>query len=797
MRLFMKNSILYLQKISLLSILFCSSFIAPTFAERREKQQSQLSAQEAEQLNQLYATWKSELDLLLSGLQTAAQLITTHKMRTLEPDHAMYWISGMVRLIGKTATLPYAPLTTHKLVKLFTFNKVLINALSNAFDNDLNIIPDIRQLEEAFTELEKALHAATRTSVPLSAAAHYAAETHSAAEKLAYRMSKSGLTWYNRMYRNLITFDKNYHISSLIQTAAVTSLLASAALMVLPKGPNGEPFFNADSFLGSIEKSLYKNIIERARNYTDFQKPEYHQLALLTMIANGIGNLHHIGFFSKIGQMWSNLDAHMKGSTPEINRHMIQYMEDLTLDDPMFDCVRHLFRPFNDILRFLEDPDLYTRSGMRVPKCVLLVGAPGSGKSHAAKALAGSINQLLAQQGLYHKKAGFIEVEAVDIGRMEEIIAQAKANAPCVIIIDEFHLFGGGAQINSNAFGLSKLLMELDKIENTNDPMQQIFVVAATNRPNLLATPLLRHGRFGADARIEFPTPDFDQRRSVFKALCKRSAVDTANIDFEYLAHLTQGVSFSSIAKVFEHAGFLAKQQAQGITFNHLYQSINDVLRNLNKRVALSDNEKEVIAIHLAGIALVHLLLDTPAILDSVTLYRKALKINEQLDFLAKMDNQDEDQLYTTMHHGSFYTFNKHEHIMQELSDPYISCKTILAGIIAQRVMIGKKSSYGKDDRQLAYETAGTLLLDGLKLDKLSEQEQNRIKDDALVIVRRCEAELTTFFENHRTELRIIADALKEKNFLTAQEIKTLLATHESHNDGKEQSTMHEIQLPA
>lgn len=761
-------------KVSLLVVILNSLYVASLDAEPQVPPTRQLTHEDAEQLNQLYATWKSELDLLLSGLQTAAQLINSNKIKTLEPEHAMYWISGMVHLIGKTSALPYAPLTTHKLIKLFTFNKLLMNALSNAFDQDLNILPDMEQLEHAFTDLEKALQAITKTSVSLAATTNYAAETQIVAEALAQRISKSGLTWYNRAYRKLVMFDKNYHVSSLITAAASTALLTSAVLSLLPKGPNGEPYFNKNSIAGAVETNINEHT-SWMRNYTNLTKPEYQQLALLTGMLNGIGVLHQMGLFSKLGQIWADFDAYMKGTVPEINRHMIQYMEELTLDDPMFDGQRHLFRPFNDILRFMEDPELYTRSGMNVSKCVMLVGKPGNGKSHAAKALAGSINQLLAKQGLYNKKVGFIEVEAVDIGRIDEIIAQAKANAPCVIVMDEFHLLGGGVQISSNGFGVSKLLQEIDKIENNNDPMQQVFLVVATNRADLVAAPFLRHKRFGPDALIEFSPPDFEQICSVLNALCKHSAVDTTHIDFEYLAHLLQGSSYSAIAKVFEHAGFIAKQKAQGITFDHFYQSINDVLRNLNTHISLSGDEKEVIATHLAGIALAHLFLDTPTVLDSITLYRKVLKINEQLDFLAKMDNKDEDHLYSGLQYGSFYTYKKEEHLEQEYADPYINCKTILSGVVAQRVMTGKKSSYGKDDRQLAYKAAGALLLDGMKLDELSKQKQNQIRNQALEIVEQCEADLKTFFEAHRTELRIIADALKEKNFLTAKEIKQLL----------------------
>ena len=134
----------------------------------------------------------------------------------------------------------------------------------------------------------------------------------------------------------------------------------------------------------------------------------------------------------------------------------------------------------------LENPDvadLYARTGMPSPKFAFLVGASDNyAKMLSAKALAGSITKLLIKQGIHDAKTGFIEVKVTDIDNIEEIFKQAKAHAPCVIFIDDFHLLG-----------TNKLLVEIDKIEQNNDPMQRIFIVAATDHPDLLIKKFFRH----------------------------------------------------------------------------------------------------------------------------------------------------------------------------------------------------------------------------------------------------------------------------------------------------------------
>lgn len=737
----------------------------PNFTEPQQTSPS-YSAAEAEHLNRLYATWKAELNSLLSNIQHLALLNSTQKITPNDPEQANIWLAHMSMVINKTAQLPYAPLTPHKLVRFFTFNKTLIRALTLAYNSNLNVRPAADQLDEALEELSVALQTPTRSNLTIASVDHYARDTQQAAASLAYKISHGGLTWYNNVWRGAHSINKTLHLTEIAATTATIAALTSLVLMVIPKDKlTGIPYFSPWKEKVDTETAGLKPLV-------DPSTPEGRSLAFAERCVHTALLLYGTGVFTKMGQTWSDIDAYLKGTTNDSYQQLIQYVNDFTLDDPMFDSVRNLFGPFEKVLQFLKDPDYYLNRDTKPSKCILLTGTSGSGKTHSARALAGSINKLLAELGRYDK-AGFIEVDPWEAGQIEEIIKRAKANAPCVVFIDELHIFAGGAQINNNAMWLSKLLTELDKIDTSNDPAQQIIIVAATNRPELLEPALLRDGRFGA--RIEFPVPDFEQRKSVFNALCKKSALDTTNIDLDHLARLTQGASFSTISKIFESANMFAKQQAQGVNQSHLYQALNEVLRGLNDHVNLSDFEKEVIASHLAGIALAYLTFDTPQMLDAITLQMPRRKIVEKIEIMAKMENFDDKKQHIA-HYGMFYTYNLHEHLTPTTADRFVTSKLLLAGIVAQQVMLGRESSYGINDRALAFETALLTHLGGLPLASLSEKAQNDYKDKALNTLVQCEAELTNLFTTHKDQIRAIVDELKKKEFLTLQDIKTIIA---------------------
>jgi AAA+ superfamily predicted ATPase len=739
----------------------------------------QHSTAEALQLNQLYAEYNKQLNTIESSIQHLSQLVATQKITPSNPYAAYEWLQNISGIINKARKLPYAPLTSKKLVHFFNFNKTLVKSIASSYQNSLNIRPPAESLATALEVLQKTVQAESATQVPLQIAVNYANESSQLVDTIALKISKSGLSWYNHAYRKAASFNKNFHVSSTLLTIGGLAALTHAVILLLPE----DFFYTKNATTNDIETyKSFESLARYKKNWAPGFDPEnktlqrYEQLAgRFGMAITGLSFLDSkLQLSAGMSKLVTDFDAFLKGTTADNSKQFIKYVDDMTLADPMFDCVRDQFGPFNTILRFLENPDQYINTNTNIPKCVLLTGTPGSGKTLSARALAGSINKLFGELG-HFEKCGFIDVEPWALPEIDEVIAQARANAPCVIFIDEFHLFGGGAQINSNAMWLSKLLTEIDKIDKSKDPTQQIFILAATNRPDLLSIALLRHGRFGKDARVEFPVPSHEQRKSVFNALCKKSAVDTTGIDLDYLAKLTQGESFSAINKVFERAGFIAKQHAEGITYDYLYQALNEVIRGLNQKVHLSDYEKDIVAVHFAGIALAHLLMDTTVHLESITIKAPSRPITEQLEFLAHMENKNNDMQHVATH-GAFYSYLEHESVRPtSIVAPTEACKLLLAGRVAQTVVLKAKTSYGKHDKELAYEEALTISLDGYKLDKLSKADQEHYQHEAHKLVMTCEKELEQFFIQHKETVRTIADSLKEKEFLTADQIKALI----------------------
>lgn len=740
----------------------------------KKKTSTTHTPQQAEHLNILYAAWKQELEMLLSSIQHIAQLMYTNKIVPTDLHEAGAWLQQLSGIISKTMKLPYAPLTPHKLLRFFTFNKELTKALNRAFNNNFSTLPEIHELEESFNILVKALKTPSKGAVPLETLSGYAEEARRSATALTNKIARSGLTWYNHFYRALLSINRQLYITSLAQAVAMGAVFSGLFMLAFGKQGTGDDLKWKDVPLVGPTNKLIQNNLGCWAKYWSPGSDEYNRTLMAMSLWSGLIGIYNAGFFGALRDGLGELDAFLKGTTYDSGRNSIQYVDNhITLEDPKFNSVRHLFGPFENIRRYFLSPDLYIHAGIKVPRCILMTGVPGCGKTECMYAFAGSLTQDMMLAGMPHKTA-IIEITSFDIQRIEEIIATAKQNAPCIILLDELHVIGGGVQINSNAVLLNVLLIEIDKIDKSNDPTQQIFIIAATNRPDLLARALLRHGRFGPDSRIDFPMPNFTQRRSVIDALCKRSAVDTSTIDLDYFAHLTQGTSFSAINKIFEKAGFLAKEQATGITSDHLYEGVNCALRSLNPMVGLNELEQEIVAVHMAGIALAHMLIDTQDVLDAITIKMPARKIHEQLDFMAKMENQDEDKQHTA-HYGAFYTYKLNEHITIESSDPFAQCKLLLAGVTAQKVILGRKSSYGKDDRALAFEEAQFAVLDGLKLDKLGKSGKNSFQSNAYDALVACEIELIKLFQEHASSIRLIADELKTKLLLTAPEIKALM----------------------
>jgi cell division protease FtsH len=284
-----------------------------------------------------------------------------------------------------------------------------------------------------------------------------------------------------------------------------------------------------------------------------------------------------------------------------------------------------------EIVDFLKDPGKFTSLGGRIPTGVLLAGAPGTGKTLLAKAIAGEADvPFFSISG-----SDFVEMfVGVGASRVRDMFAQGKKSAPCIIFIDEIDAVGrhrgaglGGGH-DEREQTLNQLLVEMDGFE-TNDG---VIIVAATNRPDVLDPALLRPGRF--DRQVIVPVPDVGGRKKILEIYAKKTKM-AAQIDLEILARGTPGFSGADLENLVNEAALMAARTgAKEITLDLLEMAKDKIMMGAERRsMIISEKEKKVTAYHEAGHALVAWLLPDTDPIHKVTIIPRgrALGLTMQL----------------------------------------------------------------------------------------------------------------------------------------------------------------------
>ena len=257
-----------------------------------------------------------------------------------------------------------------------------------------------------------------------------------------------------------------------------------------------------------------------------------------------------------------------------------------------------------EVIDFLKNPKRYQKLGAQVPKGALLVGPPGTGKTLLARAIAGE-----AAVPFYSiSGADFVEMfVGVGASRVRDLFEQAKKSSPCIVFIDEMDAVGrqrgagiGGGH-DEREQTLNALLVEMDGFDNS----QNVIVIAATNRPDVLDPALLRPGRF--DRQIVVDVPDLRGRLGIFKVHTKKVVINHRKVDLESLAKGTPGMVGADIANIVNEAALLAaRKRKKSIDMDDFEEAKDKVMMGVQRKsMILSDEEKEVTSYHEAGHALV------------------------------------------------------------------------------------------------------------------------------------------------------------------------------------------------
>ncbi len=424
-----------------------------------------------------------------------------------------------------------------------------------------------------------------------------------------------------------------------------------------------------------------------------------------------------------------------------------------------------------EIVDYLHNPQKYTEAGASMPKGILLVGPPGTGKTMLAKAVAGESNvPFFSISG-----SEFVEMfVGMGASKVRDLFKQAKEKAPCIVFIDEIDAIGqkrSGGNMGGNderEQTLNQLLTEMDGFEGNTG----VIILAATNRPESLDPALTRPGRF--DRRVPVELPDLAGREAILKVHAKK--IKTAeDVNFHTIARMAAGASGAELANIVNEAALRAVRNGRVIvTEADLEESIEVVIAGYQKKSAvLSDQEKRVVAYHEIGHALVAALQTHSAPVQKITIIPRtsgALGYTMQVDTGDKylMSKQEIENKIATLTGGRAAEEVAFGEITTGASND-IEQATKLA-----RAMIAR---YGMSDEfdMVAMETVTNQYLGGDTSLACASDTQKRIDEKVVELVKAQHEKARKLLTDNRAKLDKLAQYLYEKETITGEEFMHIL----------------------
>ena len=426
-----------------------------------------------------------------------------------------------------------------------------------------------------------------------------------------------------------------------------------------------------------------------------------------------------------------------------------------------------------ELVEYLKNPTKYTSAGAKLPKGVLLVGAPGTGKTLLAKAVAGEAGvPFFSISG-----SDFVEMfVGVGAGRVRDMFKNAKQNSPCIIFIDEIDAVGrqrgaglGGGN-DEREQTLNQLLVEMDGFADNSG----IIVIAATNRDDVLDPALLRAGRF--DRKITVSLPDKVGREAIFKVHARNKKIDS-NVDFANLAKRTVGFSGADIASVLNDAAILSvRNNSPFITLAEIDEAIDRRIAGPAKSSkALSALERKTVAYHEAGHAIIGLNLPHSDKVQKITIVPRGNTGGHVL-----MTPEDDRFLVTKNELMARITGYLGGRTSEEIFFEDVSTGAHNDIEVATRIARAMVVEYGMSSLgPIQYEqVSGNVFLgrDYTSTQRnFSQEVALQIDKEIRHIVDTCHAQAREVIEAHKEDLILIAETLLERESITSEQIEYLL----------------------
>ena len=423
-----------------------------------------------------------------------------------------------------------------------------------------------------------------------------------------------------------------------------------------------------------------------------------------------------------------------------------------------------------EIVDYLHNPDKYRQIGASMPKGVLLVGPPGTGKTMLAKAVAGEANvPFFSMSG-----SEFVEMfVGMGASKVRDLFKQAKEKAPCIVFIDEIDAIGKkrDGQLGSNderEQTLNQLLTEMDGFEGNSG----VIILAATNRPESLDPALTRPGRF--DRRVPVELPDLKGREEILKVHARKVKI-ADDVDFGKVARMASGASGAELANIVNEAALRAVRDGRGFaTQADLEESIEVVIAGYQKKNAiLTDKEKRIVAYHEIGHALVAAKQTNSAPVQKITIVPRT---SGALGYTMQVEEGDHYLMSREEIENKIATFTGGRAAEEVV---FGSVTTGASNDIEQATKLARAmiSRYGmsEDFDMVAMETVTNQYLGGDTSLACSAETQSKIDQQVIALVKKQHEKALEILGENREKLDELASFLYEKETITGEEFMNIL----------------------
>ena len=449
-----------------------------------------------------------------------------------------------------------------------------------------------------------------------------------------------------------------------------------------------------------------------------------------------------------------------------------------------------------ELIDFLKNPKKFQKLGARIPKGVLLVGPPGTGKTVLAKAVAGEANVPF----YYISGSDFVELfVGIGASRVRDMFKQAKQSAPCLIFIDEIDAVGrqrgtglGGGH-DEREQTLNQLLTEMDGFGAN----EGIIIIAATNRPDVLDPALLRPGRF--DRQVTVSLPDQKEREAILKVHAKDKTFDSS-VNLENLSKRTPGFSGADLENLLNESALLAvRRNKKAISMDEIDEATDRVLMGPAKTSRkITDKEKKLVSLHEAGHAVIGLKLEDANEVHKITIIPRGMAGG----YTMMLPKEEKIAIATKNELLASITGLLGGRVSEELYFGEISTGASDDFSKATKIARSMVTEYGMSDLgpvQLEHKEEGVFLgRDYNKTRNFSDAVALEIDDEVRKIVNECYKKATKILKDNKDLVMLLSNTLIEKETITKEEIDELVKTgklsskEDNQTEKKEETTKEE-----